>query len=117
VHLRRDADAGVGDHESQGRARRQAAAGEIRLRVRTAHGDGHLAGPGELHGVGHQVAQDLLQALGIGPHARGQSLFYLHPEGQPLLLGQVPEHGFDVPGHFGQGHVLQVHAHPARLYL
>jgi hypothetical protein len=68
----------------------------------------HLARRGELHRVGQQVAQHLLQAVLVGVQGPAHVLGHGDREAQVLLGRQGPEGGVDVlddPGERDVGHV------------
>ena len=81
--------------------------------------DAHLdvAVSGELDGVGQQVLEDLLQALGVAVHRARQVVGELHVERQVLGLGDVPEVAVDVVAQAGEGDLLDLDGDGAGLDL
>ena len=92
LHLRRDADAGVGDAERHHRAAR-ASVSFAGLQPLSARLTRTLTSPllGELERVGEQVLQHLAQAPGVGGDGRREVGRELDGEGHALLLGDVAE--------------------------
>ena len=92
ARLRRDADAGVGHLEGDHGG---GEAGGLSVGAPPAGGGGdHEAHPavlGELEGVGEEVLEHLLEALRVGEEAAGEVRVDLHVEGEPSVLGLVPE--------------------------
>ena len=94
--LQGNADAGIGyferDHGRRGVQHRV-----IRPPAADRAGDlqAHFAFGGELEGVGEQVLQDLLQALGVGDDAAWQVRIDVDPERQIAVVRLVPERPAD----------------------
>ena len=82
-----------------------------------AHPHGHLPAGGELEGVGEQILENLLQALGVGAESAGQGWVELNAEAQVFGLGDVPEVALDRLAHHCERHILDIHRHGARLDL
>ena len=114
--LRRDADAGVLDREGED-LRRVPEHGMIEAPAtrRKTDADIDVAGAGELHGVGQQVLQDLLQPLRVAAHGSRQVFGELHVERQVLGLGHVAEVAVDRVAQAGEADVLDVDGHRAGL--
>ena len=66
---------------------------------------------GELHGVGQQVLEDLLQPLLVGEQGRRHRGVDLDGEVETLLLGHRPEGTLDVVLHVGQLDRRRVEVH------
>ena len=86
----RDADAGVADVEGN----RLAPAWRDEFTMLDVQR--HLAAGRELEGVGQQVLEDLLQALGVGDHRLGQARIELDEEIEVLRFRDVAERALAV---------------------
>ena len=77
----------------------------------------HAALGRELHGVGQQVLQDLLQALGVGDDAAAEMLVDLDVEREALRFGLVAERPGDGLEHVGEEDLLGIDGDRAGLDL
>ena len=78
---------------------------------------GDLAGRRELHGVGQQVAQHLLEPVLVGEQRAGHVGGHRDGEAEVLLGGERPEGRLDVLHDPGDGHVGGVDVHLPGLHL
>ena len=101
--IRRDADAGIGDHEND----------RIRQHV-AAHGDPAFV-RGELHRVRQQVDEDLLDGAAVGEDGNGASDIGI--QRQALVLGAPGHHAQRLRQELRQVELLHVELHAAGLDL
>ena len=116
--LRRDADARVFDGERDdllGLAEHRMIGGPAR--GGKADSDGHVAVGGELHGVGEQVLENLLQTLGVADHDARQIVGKFDVERQILVFGHVAEIAIDRVAQPGERNLLGIDGDGARLDL
>ena len=71
---------------------------------------------GELHRVGQQVAQDLLEPLPVGEERGGRIRRHLHRQLQALAVRERLEHGLQSGGKRGDGGHFRPHLQPAGLH-
>ena len=97
--MRRDPDAGIGNHQHD-------------FIAEQAGADHHLAAiGGEFHRVGEQVDDDLLDGAAIGHHGNGP--LDIGIDHQALVLGAPGHHAQRFRQRFGQIERLHVELHPA----
>ena len=89
----------------------------IRAPALAGQADAHfdLALGGEFDGVGQQVLENLLQALGVAVHGVRQVRVELNMKRQILGLGHMPEVAIDVVAQATEGYFLDFHRNSAGL--